>query len=454
MTASASSAFSSALPDRAGEQPGDPSLEWRVGGGVLIGLLLVAGIWAGFARLDSAVSAQGVVKVAGDQLAIQSLEGGVVSALPVVEGEKVAKGQLLLRFAGSSAMAQERSLAARVIGLQAQLARLDAESTGADHVATPPALSGLTGPDRIEADRAMALARTELLANGSNVHNQAALLRQRVQQIDDQIRGHAERKAAGARQIALSNRELDGVQILAAKGYASQMRVLALQRAVASLEGDLGSEQAEIARLRSSAGEARLQLLQLTGERTGRRAEEARLAQTELQTLLPQWHAAQDALQRTELRAPVAGTVMGLSIRAAGAVAGPGQRLMAIVPTDRSLVVDAQIGTGDANDLVRGMAVNIRVTGLHGRNNPVLRGRLTRLSADSFIDDKTGHAFYAASFSVPQTELRRLERAAGLSAAVRPGTPVQVVLPLHARTALQYWFEPLVQALSGSLHER
>jgi len=441
-------------PSAVTTQAGDASAEWRWGGGVVIGLLIVAGAWAGFARLDSAVSAPGAVKVAGDRRAIQSLEGGVISSLDVVEGQKVAKGQVLVQFATSLALAQERSLAVRVIGLQAQIARLDAESAGASAIAVPAAFAGLMGQDRAEADRALAMARSEMLVNAAADQNQAALLGQRAREIGDQIAGHAQRKIASVRQIDLSRQELDGIQALAAKGYASKNRVLALQRTVAALEGDAGGEQAEMARLHSSTLETRLQLIQLRGDKAAQRAQDLRAAQTELQSLLPQWHAAAEALARTQLRAPVAGTVMGLSVRGAGAVAGPGQRLMDIVPRDRSLVVDAQIGVGDVNDLAPGMGVDIRVTGLHGRNNPILHGTLSRLSADSFSDEKTGRAFYTASFRVPASELRKLESAASLRGSIRPGTPVVVQVPLHQRTALQYWFEPLTEALTGALHER
>ena len=434
--------------------PDDPRAEIRVasviGGIFFVGLLG----WSAIARMDAAAYATGTVKVSGDAQSVQSLEGGVVSAVNVREGQQVRAGTVLIEFATTQALAQERSLAMRVIGLQADIARLTAEQSGASSITEPAEFASLTGRDRDEANRAMGVARTEFAAWQRTSGSEQRLLGERVAQVGNQIQGYNARQASNQTQLQLNRKELDAVQMLAAKGYATQTRVLALQRSAADLEGQRGAQAAEMARLRNETSEARMQLLQTRAQQGEQVSAQLRQAQTDLQSILPQWKAAQEVLARTQLRAQVSGAVMGLAIKAAGGVASPGQKLMEIVPQDRSLTVEAQVSPGDVNDLVVGQRARVRVSGLHGRNVPMLDGTVSRISADSFTDDRTGRSYYTASVRVGAPDLQRAARAAGIPGAIRPGTPVQVEVSLRPRTALEYLMEPLAQSLTGSFHER
>jgi HlyD family secretion protein len=431
----------------------DPS--WEIGFGVAACAIFVFGLlgWAMFARLDAAAFAYGAIEVSGERQAVQTLGGGIVSGLHVTEGAKVRKGQVLVEFASTEVSTQERSIGARVIGLEAEIARLQAERLGSATIAPPASFAALAPADRAEADRALAMEQSELDARRATRQARYAVLQQRVAQVNHQLSGYRMRQASNRQQKALTAEELADVRSRAAKGFATKTRVLALERAAAGLDGDAGAQTAEMARLGTLAGETRLQMVQDDSERAQANAQRLREAQTELQTLLPQWDNAREQLARTQLRAPVAGSVVGLSIHTIGGVAAPGQRLMEIVPADRSLVVEAQVAVTDANDLHVGQHSKVRITGLHGPSIPVLNGRLSRISADSFTDERSGRPYYTASVVISAAELARL-RAAGVSEPLKPGTPVEVVVPLRARTALEYWLEPLVQSIGRSLHER
>ena len=84
---------------------------------------------------------------------------------------------------------------------------------------------------------------------------------------------------------------------------------------------------------------------------------------------------------------------------------------------------------------------------MSARRVPVLSGSLTKVSADAFTDDKTGQSYYTAEVTVPQSELNIIRDVRGAESSVRPGVPVQVMIPLHKRTAMDYLFEPLSQSL-------
>lgn len=443
------------LPSRqalaANDDPrGEIRLGLIIGGAFFVGLLG----WAAFAPLDAAAYATGTVKVSGDVRPVQSLEGGVVSAVRVREGQPVRAGDVLIDFATTQAVSQERSLAARVIGLEADAARLSAEQAGAFAMTAPGDFATLAAKDKPEADRAMAIARSEFGAWRHNSASEQKLLGERVAQVGNQLEGFDARQSSNDEQLRLNKQELTVLQGLLARGFATQDRVLALQRSAADLQGQHGAQTAEMARLRNESEESRMQLLQTRAQQGELIAQQLRQAQTDLQSLLPQWRAAQELLARTQLRAPVAGAVMGLVFKGPGGVATPGQKLAEVVPLDRSLTVEAQIAPVDVNDLKVGQKARVRVTGLHGRNIPLLDGRISRISADSFTEERTGRPYYTATVLVAGKELARAADFAGIPGPIRPGTPVQVEVKLRARTALQYLVDPLAQSITGSLHER
>ena len=430
----------------------DPRWEIRVGAAAIALFATVFVGWAAIAPLGAAANAPGIVKVSGERKAVQSLTGGIVSSLPVAEGSYVHAGEIVVRFADDEALGTERSLTRRVVGLEAQTARLEAQRAGDAVVAAPSAFRDLPNEDRDEAAHALAVEQQTLDTVRAAAAAQRATLRQRIAQIGAQITGYDTKRHSLEAQGALNHQELSGVEELAAQGYATQTRVLDLKRSAEGLSGDAGSAGAEAAGLESAAGEAQMQILEVDANLAQDTARQLRDAQAELDIVIPEWEAARAKLAQTSLRAPVSGQVVALAIHTVGGVAAPGQVLMEVVPDDRSLVVEAQVNLADANEIVVGQDARVRVTSLHGRQIPVLAGRVIRVSADSLTDPKTGRSYYTASVQVPASELVKLTRAANIQ-SIRPGTPVDVQVSLHTRTMLTYWIDPIRQLFTHSMGE-
>ena len=431
----------------------DARFEMRIGG-ALIGLFVFGFLgWSTVARLDAAIHAPGAVRVAGSRQTVQSATGGVMTAINVREGDHVREGDVLIGFATTETLAQERSLASRVIGLQAEIARINAEQAGVASIAAPAEWSSLDSTEHTDATRALASEQTNLAARRALLASERAVLGERLAQVGEQIGGYRERQKSNFRQGQLNEDELGGVQQLYQKGYATKTRVLALQRSGASIEGDIGATQAEIARLGTSAGETRLQIMQLSDQRDHDNSERLRLAQTELQSLLPQWQAAREQVARSAVRAPVSGTVFELMAHTVGGFAPAGQKLMDLVPSAGALEIESQVATSDANDLHPGQVADVRFSGLRGRNIPVLHGRISRVSADSVIDEHSGRAYFIATVTIPRSQLDAIGREAGIG-SIKPGTPADVTVPLRARSALDYWLSPLFSRFRPALSEQ
>lgn len=433
----------------ADDAPDSPRPELMLGIGIIFVFFVGFLGWAAFAPLDAGAFAQGQVSVSGNRQAVQHRDGGVVGALMVAEGDKVRRGQVLVRLNAGELNASERGAASQVFALLAQRSRLIAERDRLPTLPIPPEFAGLPPEDQTLADEAMRLQRLQFAARGAGRSTETGVLNQRIGQLRDQMDGYERQIEANATQQRLIAEELEGLRSLAAQGYAPLTRVRALERTAAALEGEQGSLRAQVARTREQIGEARLQTLGVSTKLNEDVAEQLRQVEIQLNDLRPKMIELRDQLARAEIRSPATGQVVGLSVFTPGGVIQPGQTLMEIVPDEASQVIVAQVDPADIDNLRIGLDTEVKFPGLRERNPPIVHGRVTRISADSFTDEKTGRSHYRAEVVVPQSELEKLGFAAR---SIRAGMPVQVVMLTRKRTVLAYLVEPLVQSLwrSGS----
>lgn len=432
----------------------DPRREIRLG--IIVALLFFVGFlgWAAFARMDAAAYAQGQLVVSGQRQSVQHRDGGVVGEILAKEGDMVEQGQILIRLAAAEVQAQERSLAAQAITLLAQRARLQAEQLGSGSIRPPTEFAGMSPLDRAIAQEALRLQQAQLSARSSLLAAQRGVIGQQAAQAAQEGEGYRRQVVSSAEQARLITEELESLRTVAEKGFVSQNRLRALERAKAELEGRGGQHAATVARSREAVAQGRLQVLEAERAHQERIASELREVEAALADVQPRLRAAQDQLARTEIRAPASGTVVGMSVFTPGGVIAPGQKLMDIVPERTPLVIEAKVSPADADDLSVGQKTNVRFSSLHERTLPDLEGSLTMLSADSFIDENTGQSFFRAEVTVPTSQLQLIQERRGEEFELRPGMPVEVLIPLRKRTALQYAFEPLNGAFWRAFREQ
>jgi HlyD family secretion protein len=427
----------------------NPKRELWIGGAIILVFFGLFMGWATFAPLDAGAFAHGQISVSGNRQAVQHREGGVVSALHVREGDTVQRGQILLTLSSGELRATERGVAGQVYALLAQRARLVAERDGLGGIPMPQEFANLSPDDAALAQESLRIQQLQFGARRTGRSTETGVLSQRIAQLNDQIDGYQRQIESNLEQQRLIQEELVGMRDLAAKGYAPQTRVRALERTAAQLDGELGSLRAQIARSREAVGETRLQMVGVNTKMGEDVADQLRQIDIQLNELRPRLTELRAQIARSEVRAPATGQVVGLTIFTQGGVIQPGQTLMEIVPRDASQVIVAQVQPTDVDNLRVGQETEVKFTGLRERNPPLVFGRVTRISADSFTVEETGAAFYRAEIVVPASELEKLGRTAE---SLRPGAPVEVVILLRKRTALAYMLEPLTNNLwrSGS----
>jgi HlyD family type I secretion membrane fusion protein len=441
-----------ALPAPIHSEAGNPRAEIRAGITIAAAFFLLFLGWAAFIPLDAGVTAAGTIAISGNRQTVQHKDGGMVTAIHVREGEHVRAGDVLIELSAPELKAAERSLTSDYLTLLAQRARLMAERTGQRDFVTPPEFASLNPDDRDIAAQVLQMQRSEMRARSQALSAQQSVLGERGQQLVKQQSGYMQQRAALIEQQRLIAEELAGLRSVAEKGFASMNRVRALERAQADLKGQQAQMEAEYARAGEGIGETRMQSLSVSSDRLAQIESDLKDTQTKLSETLPKLVATREQLQHSLVRAPATGQVVGLTVFTIGGVVAPGQKLMDIVPDGRELIVQAQLKPSDADDAYAGQRAQVRFVSVHNRSLPLFTGTVRTVSADAFTDEKSGRSYFRAEIVIPERELRRVQSVLG-NGELRPGLPVEAVMTVRKRTALQYLLEPLTGALWRSGHE-
>ena len=433
-------------------EAGNPRREIRLGMAIAGAFFILFLGWAAFIPLDAGVHATGTIAVAGNRQTVQHRDGGVVTAIRVREGQHVKAGDVLIELSAPELKASERALTSDYLTLLAQRGRLLAERAGRPDFAPPPEFAQLSPADRELANEVMQLQRSEMHARSGSTSAQQSVLGQRAQQLVQQQGGYVKQREALVEQQRLIAEELAGLKKVAEKGFASMNRVRALERAQADLKGQEAQMTAQFAQAGEGIGETRMQSLSVTRTRLEQVEADLKETQSKLSETLPKLVATREQLQHSLVRAPVTGQVVGLQVFTIGGVVAAGQKLMDIVPDGKELVIQAMLAPTDADDAYPGQVAQVRFLSVHNNQLPLIKGTVRTVSADSFTDEKTGRTFFRSEIVVPETELNRVRSVLG-QGELRPGLPVETVMKVRSRTALQYLLEPLTGALWRSGHE-
>jgi HlyD family secretion protein len=442
------------MVERAFAAAGRPSAPHRppTRGPVLAGLLIVLvffmgfGSWAALAPLSSAAVASGAVKVEGNRKTVQHLEGGIVQELRVHEGDVVRAGQVLIRLDRTQAAARHDALLHEYRSLRAAQARLIAERDGRRDIDFGDEL--LSRRHRPRVAEILADQKSIFAARRRSHQGQIEILEQRVEQFGSLIEGLEAQISAEDRQLALIAEETTDVASLFEKRLARKSRLLALQRQAALLQGSRAAHAAEIARAEQAIGEARLQSLNLADRWVAEIADELEQVQVRLTETEEKLRVASDVLGRSDVTAPIAGTVVGLRFFTEGGVVDPGVPILDIVPADDRLIVEALVSPLDIDVVHAGLPAQVRLSAFAQRRTPTLDARVLRVSADRLEGKRPGTAHYQAEVAIDRVSLARLQ---GIE--LYPGMPVEVLIQTGERTFANYLVRPVLDSFARAFRE-
>ncbi len=413
----------------------------------LLALLLGFGLWATLTHLSGAIVATGQIEVERDRQVVQHLDGGVVAEILVTEGARVTAGQPLLRLDGAAIRSELTIVEGQLSELSGRSTRLIAERDGAGTLDFPAEILALaqTSPEvaaQLDGQSRLFQARADTLAE------QRQLLLRRIDQITAQSNGIAAQRAALTRQLDLIEQELASQQSLLDKGLAQAGAVLALQREEARLDGQIGELAAELARTEGQITEIEIEMSSLDTKRREEATTELRQIGPMVLELAERRRALQDRIDRLEIRAPVAGIVLGLQVTTPQSVLRAADPVLYVIPQDRPLVITARIPPIHIDEVAVGQEAELVFSAFSARDTPHLTGRVMLVSADALTDPQTGATYYTAEIELADSERARL----GTRALV-PGMPVEVFLQTGRRTPIAYLVKPFTDYFARAFRE-
>jgi HlyD family secretion protein len=403
--------------------------------------------WAATAQLSGAVIAPAQVVVDSNVKRVQHPTGGVVGELNVRDGALVAEGQVVIRLDDTVTRANLGVIRSQLDELRAREARLLAEREGASRIAFPAELTGRE-PDSA-AGRAIAGEQRLIEARRTAREGQRNQLGERIAQLREEIRGLEVQVATRVREVELIRQELAGVAQLYRQNLVSTQRFIALQRDETRIEGDRGKLLTDIARSRGQIAEIETQILRLDQDFQAEVQTQLRETQGRIAELQERRIAAEDQLQRVDIRAPQAGVVHQLAVHTVGGVVQAGETLMLIVPQSDALALEARVAATDIDQVTLNARATVKLMAGNQRTMPDLHGAVSRVGAD-LTREQNGTAYYIVRLVLPEAEIARLP--GGLRLV--PGMPAQVFIQTGDRTALDYLVKPLTEQLARTFRER
>lgn len=401
-------------------------------------------LWASLAPLDEGVPSMGMMAIDTKRKPIQHLTGGIVKEVLVREGEVVKEGQVLVRLDDALSGANYEASHERYLGLRAIESRLEAEILGAEVIQFHADLMVTPTTPLIEK---LKFAQTQLFESRKDA------LQADLGAIEENIQGQkamriAYKENVGNRrsQRTLLLEELTNTRELVKDGFTPRNRQLELERAVAESNAALADLQGNISRIDRSVRELQQRAVsrtkeyrkevesQLTDVSREARGEELRLK------------VAQDDLGRTELKAPVAGQVMGLVVQASGSILQAGQKLMDIVPQNETLLLEAHVAPSLIDQVRAGLPVDIRFSAFAHSPLLVVEGKVVSVSNDLNIEPSGN--FYLARVAITPEGRKTLG-----ARQLHPGMPVEVVFKTGERTLLDYLLHPLTKRMAAAMKE-
>ena len=389
--------------------------------GGLIVLLLAFGVggWAATTPIAGALIAQGSIVVDSNVKKVQHPTGGVVGKLNVQDGDRVKAGDILVQLDDTITRANLAIVTKGLDELAARKARLEAERDGAESIKFPSDL--LARANEGAAAVAVANERKLFELRRSARLGQKAQLKQRITQLQDEIQGLTAQQDAKAREIALIGKELEGVRELWKNNLVQITRMTALERDGARLEGERGQLIASVAQAKGKVTETELQVIQIDQDLSS--------------------EVAKDMLAD--------GTVLESKVHTVGGVIPAGDAIMLIVPEADNLAVEAKVNPHDIDQVQVGQSAVLRFSAFNLRTTPEINGTITRVSADTTTDQRTGQNYYTTRIAMTKSELARLG-----DVKLIPGMPVEAFLQTGERTVMSYLIKPLQDQFMRAFREK
>ena len=419
-----------------------PMPSWRPVALTIIGLLIIAIIWAFFARLDVVAKALGNVVPQGQIKTIQHLEGGIVREFFVREGDKVKKGQILVQLDLGAAGMNADELQVRIDGLYLKRARLHA------HVNRIP----LSFPEA-PAKRQLGLVNAERQAYDSRqrqVSSRLEVVDRQIKQKEAELKEFLAQKVSTKQALAIAYERSAISQGLVKDKLVSKLELLEIRRDIGELRGKLAEIEAAIPRAKASIAETIARRAEDTVRFRSESIELLRETEVDLARHRELLSKASDQVRRTEVLSPIRGVVKNLANNTVGGVVRAGDPIMEIVPVNEKLVIEAKLNPVDVGFVKEQMKADVKISTYEFIRYGGLEGTVTQVAADANQDRQTGEHYFRVIVETDKSYLL----SEGKKLPISSGMQAEVDIHIGTKSVFQYLIQPVLKLKHEAFRER
>lgn len=395
--------------------------------------------WAAVTSVNEIAHTPGEVIPTGNQQIVQHLEGGIVKAIRVKEGQAVRKGQIILTLDGAGVQDDLNRALSKDLTLRMQEERLRAFAEG-----RKPDFSSYknTHPQTVKDQESFFSGMTRARAEERKVIKEQIIQKKRM------IAALRADLTTAQENRAIAADLYDRRERLNRQGYASDIQLLETRRNLNNVNGEIRqlSNRIEVTKAEISEFENRLTSLE-----AGRRDEALdRLDQVmaEIAQNAELIEKLKNRVARLEIKAPTDGIVKGLAINTIGAVIQPGQILTEIVPLDEKLVVQVKIPPQHIGHIKPGQSVQIKFSSFDFSRYGFVRGTLKQISATTFSGEN-GERYYEGRIDLEKNHVGNDPQN-----EILPGMVVMADIVTGRKTVLDYLLKPIHNSLKTAFTER
>ncbi|MDC0598755.1 HlyD family type I secretion periplasmic adaptor subunit [Gammaproteobacteria bacterium] len=427
-------------------------------------LFVLAIIWSIFGRIDIVAIAQGKIIPSDRVKVIQPLEIGIVQEIHITEGQFVTQGQKLVTLDATQTQADSfqisNQLADAIIQEQKQilfLSLLNSSNTAQSidqrlDTGLTPQLNNLSLPEEVSSNvLAQKIEFQQRLLREE--FNEFAARREALQ--SEYERQLSEKRTAQStvtrseRTLPIINERVEALETLLADGLVSRERYLELKQNQVELQQDLITQTSRVAELDASIRSIEQQQLTLTAETQRATLEAQQENSRQITALQQELVKANQRNQQLVLTSPINGTVQQLAIHTVGGIVTPAQELMAIVPQESLIEVEAFILNRDIGFVEEGQAAEVKIDTFNFTQYGLIEAEIVDISNDAINDENLG-LVYLTRVLLKDSTIQVGNRLVNLS----PGMAVTVEIKTGDRRLIQYFLSPLLRFKQESIRER
>ena len=404
----------------------------------LMASIVVFILWAGLVDIDEITRGDGKVIPSQQLQVLQSLDGGIVSAIMTREGDTVAAGQVLLQVDSTRFEASVRENRSEYLSLSAKSARLQAISEGKPFV--PPAAVASEDPATVAQERQLYLTAT------NEMQTQISIARQELEQRGHELSEAISKQAQSSQAYESSLKELSVTKPLLTSGAVSEMDLLRLQRDVDRYRSERDIAGSQISRVRAAVSEANHKIAEVELNFRNNASKELSETNAKLNSLTQTSAGLSDKVKQSTIRSPVRGTIKRLLVNTVGGVVQPGRDLVEIVPLEGKLILEAKVLPRDIAFLRQGQKATVKFTAYDFSIYGGLDATVDLIGADSVTDDH-GNTFYTVRVTTTRNALAN-------NLPIIPGMVAEVDIITGRKSILSYLLKPVLRAKQAAMTER